>query len=92
MPTAGEHKTVQARILAYAQAIGWTYVPRGEAEKRRGFDHTKAAPTELAAEVMDGHWLRKAAMEHQWAGLAAIGGGGVFGLNWRLDCRSPFQG
>jgi hypothetical protein len=38
MPTPGEHKTVQARILAYAQEIGWSYVPRGEAERRRGFD------------------------------------------------------
>ena len=37
MPAPGEHKTVQARILHYAQAIGWTYVPRGEAEARRGF-------------------------------------------------------
>jgi hypothetical protein len=26
-----EYKTVQAPILAYAQEIGWTYVPRGEA-------------------------------------------------------------
>ena len=34
----GEHKTVQARILAYAGAIGWTFVPREEAERRRGFD------------------------------------------------------
>jgi hypothetical protein len=24
MPTPGEHKTVQARILEYADAIGWT--------------------------------------------------------------------
>lgn len=31
-----EHKTVQARILAYAEAIGWTFVSREEAEKRRG--------------------------------------------------------
>lgn len=38
MPTPGEHKTVQARILAYAQEIGWTYVSREEAERRRGFD------------------------------------------------------
>ena len=30
----GEYKTVQARILAYGQAIGWTYVPRSVAEKR----------------------------------------------------------
>src|SRR5437763_6606580 len=45
-----EYKTVQARILAYAQEIGWTYVPRGEAQKRRGFDHSKATPAEQAAE------------------------------------------
>ncbi len=47
----GEHKTVQARILAYAQEIGWTYVPRGRAEKRRGFDHSKATPADRAAEA-----------------------------------------
>ena len=34
MSTPSEHKTVQARILAYGQQIGWTYVPRSEAEKR----------------------------------------------------------
>ena len=38
MPKPGEHKTVQSRILKYAQDIGWTFVPRGEAETRRGFD------------------------------------------------------
>jgi len=38
MPAPSEHKTVQARILAYAQEIGWRYVSRAEAEKRRGFD------------------------------------------------------
>jgi type I restriction enzyme R subunit len=38
MPTPGEHKTVQARILAYAEAIGWTIVSREDAERRRGFD------------------------------------------------------
>jgi type I restriction enzyme R subunit len=37
MVKPGEHKTVQLRILAYAQEIGWTYVPRDEAERRRGF-------------------------------------------------------
>jgi hypothetical protein len=51
VPKPTEHKTVQARILAYAQAIGWTYVPRREAEKRRGFDHTKATAAEQAAEA-----------------------------------------
>jgi type I restriction enzyme R subunit len=48
MPTPREHKTVQARILPYAEAIhlcqgyggqvGWTVVSREEAERRRGFD------------------------------------------------------
>ncbi len=38
MPKPGEHKTVQARILAYAEAIGWAAVSREEAEQRRGFD------------------------------------------------------
>jgi len=38
MPTPGEHKTVQARILEYAEAVGWTPVSREEAERRRGFD------------------------------------------------------
>ncbi len=38
MPTPSEHKTVQARILAYAEAIGWTFVPRNDAEHQRGFD------------------------------------------------------
>ena len=36
MPAPSEHKTVQARILQYAQEIGWTFVSREEAEQRRG--------------------------------------------------------
>jgi len=36
MPKPGEHKTVQARILQYSQEIGWMFVSREEAEKRRG--------------------------------------------------------
>ncbi len=36
MPKPGEHKTVQARIIQYAQETGWTFVPRAEAENRRG--------------------------------------------------------
>ena len=36
MPTPSEHKTVQARLLKYAEAIGWTFVPREQAEQRRG--------------------------------------------------------
>ncbi len=45
-----EHKTVQARILKYAEAIGWTFVPREEAEQRRGFDLV-ASPRERARGV-----------------------------------------
>ncbi len=37
MPQPTEHKSVQARILKYASQIGWTFVSREEAEKRRGF-------------------------------------------------------
>jgi type I restriction enzyme R subunit len=48
MPAPGEHKTVQARILHYAQEIGWTFVPRDEAERRRGFDPDGATPEERA--------------------------------------------
>jgi type I restriction enzyme R subunit len=36
MPTPGEHKTVQARIIACAEAVGWTVVSREEAQQRRG--------------------------------------------------------
>ena len=36
MSKPSEHKTVQARILAYAQEIGWSLVSREEAEFRRG--------------------------------------------------------
>ena len=48
MPAPTEHKTVQSRILAHAQDIGWTYVPREGAEQRRGFDPDDATPEERA--------------------------------------------
>lgn len=48
MPIPGEHKTVQARILEYAQEIGWTFVPRGEAERRRQFNTRAPNPSEAA--------------------------------------------
>ena len=51
MPAPAEHKTVQARILAYAQEIGWTYVPRTEVETRRGFDPDGATPEDRARTV-----------------------------------------
>jgi len=38
MSKPGEHKTVQARILAYSQEMGWVFVSREEAETRRGFN------------------------------------------------------
>lgn len=48
MAGPSEHKTVQARILKYAQGIGWTYVPRDEAERRRGFDSDAATAEDRA--------------------------------------------
>ena len=45
----GEHKTVQARILAYAGDIGWTFVPRTDAEERRRFNPEGGTPAERAA-------------------------------------------
>ena len=51
MPKPGEHKTVQSRILHYAQEIGWTFVPREEAEKRRGFNMDVVNPAERAAKA-----------------------------------------
>jgi type I restriction enzyme, R subunit len=48
MPKPGEHKTVQVRILRYAQECGWMLVPRAEAERRRGFDAKAATPVERA--------------------------------------------
>jgi type I restriction enzyme R subunit len=47
MPAPTQHKTVQARILACAQEIGWTYVPRDEAERRRGFAPAGVTPEEV---------------------------------------------
>ena len=35
MPTPGEHKTVQARILEYAEAIGLTFMSREDANQTR---------------------------------------------------------
>jgi len=32
MSKPDEHKTVQSRILAYAQEVGWCYVSRAEAD------------------------------------------------------------
>jgi type I restriction enzyme R subunit len=51
MPSPGEHKSVQARILAYVQEIGWIFVPRDEAERRRGFDQDGATPEERACKA-----------------------------------------
>ncbi len=38
MPTPTEQKTIQAQILTYAEAIGWTLVSREAAEQMRGFN------------------------------------------------------
>ncbi len=39
MPKPGEHKTVQNRILTYAQEIGWKIASPEEAQTRRGFNN-----------------------------------------------------
>lgn len=44
MPKPTEHTSVQVRILKYAQDIGWTFLPRKEAEQKRGFDPNGATP------------------------------------------------
>lgn len=48
MPKPTEHKSVQARILKYAEEIGWRYISQSEAEQRRGFDPSGASPREKA--------------------------------------------
>jgi len=47
----GEHKTVQAQILKYAQEIGWKFVPRAEAEERRGFNAVGATAVARTASL-----------------------------------------
>ena len=51
-----EHKTVQSRILAYSEEIGWTFVPHEEAERRRRF---LRLPEDGAREMME-HQLKTA--------------------------------
>jgi type I restriction enzyme R subunit len=48
VPKPTEHKSVQDRILQYAQDIGWNYVSQQEAEQRRGFDENGISPREKA--------------------------------------------
>jgi type I restriction enzyme R subunit len=48
MSTPNEYKTVQSRILKYADDIGWSVVSRTEAETRRGFDNSQQSPRERA--------------------------------------------
>ena len=55
MPIPAEHKTVQSRILKYAQEIGWTFVPREEADARRGktANSDKAPPSLFFDDLLD---------------------------------------
>ncbi len=48
MPKPTERKTVQTRILQYAQDVGWAYAPRAEAERRRGFDADASTTADAA--------------------------------------------
>ncbi|MEH1916882.1 type I restriction endonuclease subunit R [Nostoc sp.] len=51
MPKPGEHKTVQNRIIIYAQEIGWKFVSRHEAETRRGFNNHSGKIQDKAAQA-----------------------------------------
>jgi type I restriction enzyme R subunit len=51
MPKPGENKTVQSRILTYAQEIGWKFVSRQEAEARRGFNNYTGSIQEKAQQA-----------------------------------------
>ena len=55
MSKPGEHKTVQARILKYAQELGWTFVSRKDADVLRGKsgDSDKAPPFLFFADLLD---------------------------------------
>jgi len=65
MSTPGEHKTVQARILAYAKEIGWSFVSREEAKRRRRFEPQMGAVAELPKK-----YLRKSAKSADGNGLS----------------------
>jgi hypothetical protein len=41
-----EHKTVQQRILDYANEVGWEAIPRSKAEELRHFDTSASLPQE----------------------------------------------
>jgi type I restriction enzyme, R subunit len=48
MATPNEYKSVQSRILKYADDIGWSIVSRNEAETRRVFDNSQLSHRERA--------------------------------------------
>jgi type I restriction enzyme, R subunit len=43
-----EHKSVQARIIKYAEEIGWIFVPQSKAEQLRSFDEKGLSQKEKA--------------------------------------------
>ena len=81
MPTPGEHKTVHppslklrrtgARILEFSQEAGWTFVPRPEAERRRGlterglcFAISASHPSSLRHQLVKGDRFRAKPHSH----------------------------
>lgn len=54
MPITTERKAVQDRILEYAEANGWTFMSREEAEQRLGFEPQKIQMN-ADAEVEEDH-------------------------------------
>ena len=106
MPTPSEHKTVQARILAYAQESGWTLVSRAEADVRRASSSEGYAGTRgQGAETMITTFLTTTCRERQPSALpnpvnyppvkAGSGQPGVFPfiirIIWRIKTKSFFN-
>jgi hypothetical protein len=58
MANPTEYKTVQSRIMAYAEEIGWSYIPRDEAERRRRFLPLRnSLPKDAARKMMEHHLM-----------------------------------
>ena len=47
-----EHNTVQSRILAYVEAIGWSVIYNEEAEQQRGFDSEMAPADQFSIRLL----------------------------------------
>ena len=98
MANPTEYKTVQARILAYAQEIGLTYFTREEAERRRRFlPHPNALPEDGAREMMEHPLMTVQIRVHDLSldgilqrSVAEIGDGTFQALRWGMVPTLPY--